>query len=286
MSKEIPIPVRTLLGEKGFESSLLCLRSLVEYSADPVRLVIHEDGTLTDYHRDQLRAIDPGITFIGRAEADERVGGVLARHPRCTAARQTGVLFLKLFDIPLLTAGELAYSDSDVFFCRPYRGLFQVPADGRTVFMSDVSHAYGVRPWRVWPIGPLRLSGRVNTGIIVRPARTLNIDHIEWVLEKLASDAAFTRRAYWAEQTCWAAVATREPAALLDPGKFILASPTMDRYHRDVIAIHFVSTYRGKLADYQSRQRDRTDTPASVETSPVRRVGPVGMACADIRRRL
>ena len=66
-----PIPVRTLLGAKGFDTSLTCLRSLVEYSADPVKLVVHEDGTLTDWHREQLRGLSPGAEFIARPTADE-----------------------------------------------------------------------------------------------------------------------------------------------------------------------------------------------------------------------
>lgn len=278
-------PVRTLLGAKGFDTSLTCLRSLVAYSADPVRLVFHEDGSLTDDHRARLAEITPGAEFVGRKEADERVDGLLARHPRCLAARRSGPLFLKLFDVALLNPDGLAYVDSDVFFLRRYTGLFQRPHGSPPVFMTDAAHAYGIRPWRMWPLGQVRLTGRVNTGLIVGWAGGLDLDLLEWLLGRLAGDAAFARRPYWAEQTCWAALAARRLCDLFDPRQVILASTTMRNYHAGVVAIHFVSTYRDRLAAFRDR-RPTDEPPVAVATRPARRVGPAGMLWTDICRRL
>jgi hypothetical protein len=38
------IPIATLLGHAHVELALACLGSLRRYSADPVRLRVHEDG--------------------------------------------------------------------------------------------------------------------------------------------------------------------------------------------------------------------------------------------------
>jgi hypothetical protein len=286
MTPPEPIPVRTLLGAKGFETSATCLRSLVEYSADPVRLIVHEDGTLTDEHRDQLRDIEPRVELISRPAADEAVDGLLSRHPRCAAARCSGPLFLKLFDVALLSPGELNYCDSDVFFLRRYAGLFRSPAGGRAVFMTDVTHAYAVRPWRVWPISPIRLLGRVNTGLIIGWRVGLDLDFVEWLLGRLAHDPAFTRRAYWAEQTCWAALAARSDCTLLDPQLMILASATMKEHHPGVVAIHFVSTYRDRLAGFLHRQRPRDELPVEVPVHPAGSVSAMGLLWTDLRRRI
>jgi hypothetical protein len=282
-----PIPVRTLLGAKGFETSCLCLRSLVEYSADPVRLVIHEDGTLTDKHRDQLRQISPGTEFVGRAAADEAVEGLLARYPRCLEFRRTEVLALKLFDIVLLAPGRLAYCDSDVLFLRRYAGLFTAPVvPGRPVFMTDVGHAYSVRPWKLWPFGPVRLVGRLNTGITLTPPAYLDLSFLEWLLGVLSTDPVFVRRRYWTEQTCWAALAARTGADLLDPRRVVLATRTMDGYSADAVAIHFVTTFRNQLPAFEARQRPAGEAAVTVGVRPSRRIGPARMLWTDLRRRL
>ncbi|MFO0810556.1 MAG: hypothetical protein U0746_18165 [Gemmataceae bacterium] len=166
-----PAPVRTLLGAKGFDASLTCLGSLIEYSADPVRLVVHDDGTLTDECRQRVREIDARAEFVDRAAADAQVLGLLAKYPRCSAFRRTEIMALKLFDIALLAGGPVAYCDSDFLFLRPYTGLFATPAPDKPVFMTDVGHAYAVRPWHLWPAGRRRLIGRLNAGITLAPGR-------------------------------------------------------------------------------------------------------------------
>ena len=281
-----PIHVRTLLGKKGFETSLVCLRSVIEYSADPLRLVVHEDGSLTDAHRDALRGIDPQVEFVSRVLADEVVETLLEKHPRCLSARRSGLLFLKLFDITLLCPGPLAYVDSDVFFLRRNAGLFRQSADGRAKFMSDINHAYAVRPWRVWPVNSVRLAGLVNTGLIVGWRVGLDLDFLEWLLGRLAGDTAYARRAWWAEQTCWAALAARTECALFDPDSVILASTDMREYHPAVVAIHFVSTYRDRLALFLDRQRSRHESAIEVQLNQITRVSAAGLLWADFGRRL
>jgi hypothetical protein len=280
------IPVRTLLGAKGFETSCLCLRSLVEYSADPVRLVIHEDGTLTEKHRDLLRQISPGAEFINRQAADEAVGERLAGHPYCLQFRRTEIMALKLFDIMLLGQGPVAYCDSDFLFLRRYRGLFAPPLSGRPVFMTDVGHAYAVRPWKLWPFGPIRLVGRLNAGLTLAPAGYLDLAFVEWLLGVLATDPVFVRRRYWTEQTCWAALAARTGADLLDPRQVVMATRTMDGYSEDAVAVHFVATHRDQLTAYEGCKRPLAEEAVLVGVRPSRRIGPVRMFWTDLWRRL
>jgi hypothetical protein len=281
-----PTPVRTLLGAGGFETSLTCLRSLVGYSADPVRLIVHEDGTLTDEHRERIRAISPAAEFVARPAADEAVGGLLAKHPRCLVFRRTEIMALKLFDITLLAPGRVAYCDSDFLFLRRYAGLFHAPDPARPVFMTDVWHAYAVRPWRVWPVGPFRLAGRLNAGLTLAPPGYLDLDFLEWLLGALAASPAFARRRYWTEQTCWAALAARSGAGLLDPRRVVMATGSMAGYSADTVAIHFVATHRGRLPEYAARQRPSDEPPVSAAVRPARTVSAAGLLWDDVRRRL
>lgn len=279
--------VRTLLGEKTLAVSLACLPTLIRYSVDPVRLVIHEDGTLTPVGREALQAAVPGAVFITREEADARVLPLLDAYPRCRQARASSPLFLKVIDIGLLEPDELAYCDSDVLFLRPYEGLFGGLADPRfrVCFMTDVKHAYAVRPWYLKPLGRLRLAGYVNTGLVRASRGVVDLDLIEWVLGQLADRPVWSRRWYWGEQTCWAALAARGECGLWDRRRLVLASPDMEAYSPDTVAIHFVSTYRRHLAAFV----DRGVAEAAGVTVGLDRaayVGPIGQFCSDLRAKL
>ena len=46
--------VHTLVGDATLNVSLTCLPTLVQYSSDPIRLVIHEDGSLSESSREAL----------------------------------------------------------------------------------------------------------------------------------------------------------------------------------------------------------------------------------------
>src|SRR5690242_11854773 len=106
------ISISTLLGHAHVEMALACLGSLRRYSADPVRLRVHDDGSLTAEDRDRLAAALDEPEFIGRAEADARVEPILARRPSLAAFRGRNPLARKLIDIPAFAGDELAYCDS------------------------------------------------------------------------------------------------------------------------------------------------------------------------------
>jgi hypothetical protein len=180
----------------------------------------------------------------------------------------------------------VTYSDSDFLYLRRFTGLFTPVSRTRPVFMTDVGHAYAVRPWQLWPLGRLRLVGWLNAGLTFVPPGYLDLDFLEWLLGVLAVDPVFVRRRYWTEQTCWAALAARSGAELLDPRRVVMATRTMRGYSADAVAIHFVATYRDRLPEYAARQRLRNEAPIRVPVRPARLVTPVGMFWTDLWRRL
>lgn len=144
--------VATLLGHAHVGMALDCLGSLLRHSADPLRLRIHEDGTLTPEDWDRLEAgLGGEIAFVSRAEADERVADRLGGRPVLRELRQRNPLGLKLLDIPMLAEGDdLAYCDADILFLRPFSGLFRFPdAETGAIFMSDRQNAYSVGSWHL-----------------------------------------------------------------------------------------------------------------------------------------
>src|ERR1700724_2885870 len=196
-------PVATLLGHAHVEMALLCLGSLLRFSAAPLRLRIHDDGSLTEADLERLDVLGhPEI--VSRREADDRLAEALAARPATRAFRAATPLALKLLDVPLLAAGDdLAYCDSDVLFLRPFSVLFRLPPGCGALFMCDPQNAYSVRSWHMLTEPRLRLAARVNTGIIGFRTRWFDPDLVEWFLAR----PRYRFAPVWVEHTCWALLA-------------------------------------------------------------------------------
>lgn len=273
--------VSTLLGHAHVDMALVCLGSLLAYSAEPVRLRIQDDGTLTGEDRERLAAglAEPGI--VPRAEAEERLEEHLAARPATRALRRTNPLGLKLVDAPLLAPGErLLFCDSDVLFFRPFSGLWG--ADGETVFLHDTQNAYSVRSWEVLREPRLRLAGHVNTGIVGFPREAYDPDLLEWFLAHPAS----RRTPVWVEQTAWALLGAQSGCRFVDPERVRLAGDEFD-LPEEIVALHFVSPRRALLPAYQERSRDRRgEPPVALETVPAPLCPWWELAGTELRRRV
>jgi hypothetical protein len=125
----------------------------------------------------------------------------------------------------------------------------------------------------------------INTGLIRAAPEVLDLDFLEWLLARLVSQPVWGRRWYWAEQTCWAALAARVPCGLWDRQHVVLADSEMTGYSELVVAIHFVSTYRNRLAQFQGRAVPPVCPPVMVSASTAGRTGPLEQLLSDLRGR-
>jgi hypothetical protein len=277
------IEVATLLGHAHVEMALACLGSLLRYSAEPLRLRIHEDGSLLAADRERLTAGLGEPEFVARAEADDRVAPTLAGRPALAAFRRGNPLALKLIDIPLLAGDDLAYCDSDVLFLRPFSGLFADPGpETGAVFMSDRQNAYSLRSWQLLAEPRLALPARVNSGVLRFRTRCFDPDLLEWYLGRPEYGFA----PVWSEQTAWALLAGRAGCRLWDPR--LLRFPDPARMpDGEVVALHFVSPLRALFPRHLAQARGRMgEEPAHVATIPARRCRPWDLAWTEARRRL
>lgn len=279
----MPRRVATLLGHAHVEMALACLGSLRRYSADPVCLCVHEDGTLTPEDRERLRAGLGDLEFVARAEADERTADALAGRPHLRALRGTNPLARKLIDIPLLAEGDLAYCDADVLFLRPFTDLFRFPGEEvGAVFMSDRQNAYSVRSWHLPAHPRLALPCRVNSGILLFRTRFYDPDLLEWYFSR----PEFGFAPVWAEQTAWALLGWRAGCRLWDPRLVRLPEPG-EEGPGEAVALHFVSPLRSLLPHFLERSPDRAaEPPVAVGTVPARRCRAWDLAWTEVQRRL
>ncbi len=278
------VQVATLLGHAHVEMALACLGSLLRYSAEPLRLRVHDDGTLTAEDRARLASGLGGPEFVSRAEADARVEAVLAGRPALRAFRASNPLALKLVDVPLLSQNDLAYCDSDVLFLRPFTSLFCFPGfpgpETGAVFMSDRQNAYSVRSWQLLRHRRLRLPCRVNSGVLLFRTRFYDPDLLEWYF----GHPEFQLTPVWAEQTAWALLGQRAGCRLWDPHLVRLPDGGDSG---EVVALHFVSPLRTLLGPVREQARDRSgEPPAAVGTVPARRCHAWDLAWTEAKRKL
>jgi len=276
-------PVATLLGHAHVEMALLCLGSLLRFSAAPLRLRIHDDGSLTEADLERLDVLGhPEI--VSRREADDRLAEALAARPATRAFRAANPLALKLLDVPLLAAGDdLAYCDSDVLFLRPFSGLFRLPPGCGALFMCDPQNAYSVRSWHMLTEPRLRLAARVNTGIIGFRTRWFDPDLVEWFLAR----PRYRFAPVWVEQTCWALLAQPAGCRLLDPEMIGIPVPGRGPSEKQV-ALHFVSPVRHLLGRFAAGLGgpDAPTQPTELRSFAARRLTPLALAASEARRRL
>ncbi len=275
--------VSTLLSHAHVDMALACLGSLLRYSADPLLLRVHDDGSLTSEDRERLAAGLRGPEIVERAEADERTGELLARHPALRAFRRTNVMALKLVDTLLFAGDELAYCDSDILFLRPFSGLYRFQETAGATFMSDHQNAYSIRSWHLLRHRGLCLPQRLNAGLMAFRAAGFDLDLLEWYLSR----PEFQFSPIWMEQTAWALLSGRAGCRVWDPRRIRFPAPGEETAPEGVVALHFVSPLRHLLAGLLKRAPDRTgEPPVSLETIPARRCQPWDLAWTEARRRL
>lgn len=266
-----------------------CLASLLRFSLEPISLLIHDDGSLTNEDRETLLTDLPDSRIVGRPEADSIVQPLLRQYPHCRAYRERHPLALKLLDMALLESDDLAYCDSDVFFLRPHTGLFAWPnAQTAAIFMQDIQDAYSLRPWHLFPLGQVRMPRRTNSGLILFRRSAYDLDFVEWLLGQSELKGVFTKRVHWIEQTCWAALGWRAGCYLWSAGQFMIATQAMTGLSDKTVGVHFVAAARSKLKEFSELFPGSLSNavPTVIRSIPARMSSPLQMLGQDLGNKL
>lgn len=233
--------VRTLLCHRDVNLAIHCLSSAVELSADPIQVVVHEDGTLTKEDREKLAEGLPSVSILNRSDADEIMAERLSKYPHAMAFRAGSVWGLKLLDVVLAEAGLCFYMDGDIRFFRPFQGLFTAEATaGRCVFLKDtVWQAYSIRPWHLMDRRGLRVASGINSGLTLCDPAVFDLDFVDWFL----AQPDWRVIPAWTEPTCWAALAMRANGHAINSAQ-LLNLYSSARITKITLGGHFLSAYR------------------------------------------
>lgn len=279
-----PQQLRTLLCHRDVSLAIKCLRSAVLFSADPVQVVIHDDGSLTSADRDLLAEKLPGSRIFDRGIANEVMAEKLKRHPNALAFRQGSVWGLKLLDVVLAEPGLCFYIDSDICFFRPFSGLFVESATiNRCVFLRDtVWHAYSIRPFHLLGRRRLTVASGINSGLTLIDYNVFDLDYVDWFLAQ--SDWRVIPA--WTEPTCWAALALRASGHAVDPEQITNLYPSATLSDK-TIGAHFLSSYRQQWRPYlEYTENNRTLAPIEIRFNPLRPLSALGLGLNLVMRKI
>ena len=258
--------VHTLACEQHVWFAVPCLRSLLAYSLDPIRLVIHDDGSLTQRSVELLAAAFPDAILVPRASADAEMADALAQFPQMAQARIHLPHVIKLWDLALIQPDSIVrYVDTDVLFQQSFRGLF--PVSGETAsgaFMMDSGNSFGAHPGDFWPLGPLRVARCLNSGLFWIRRDRIDYDRMEFLFKRWGPQRI---RKYhgWFEQTVWADQAWRSRCSMYDPVQFGTADP-VESVNNKLIGVHYVTPTRGMLKSLL--ESASADSAAPVKSFP------------------
>jgi hypothetical protein len=281
-----PLPcLRTLLCHRDVALAIHCLSTALRLSADPVQLVIHEDGSLTEEDRQQLAQHLPGSRIIDRHEADQRMAERLSAHSHAAAFRASSVWGLKLLDIVLAEPGFCFYIDADIRFFRPFSGLFTSQATHeRCVFLRDtVWQAYSIRPWHLLPSRDgLSVASGINSGLTLCDPSVFDLDFIDWFL----SHTNWRVIPAWTEPTCWAALAIRANGYAVHPAQLVNLYPSAN-ITSHCIGAHFLSAYRFCYQDLLSQPiLNHSVPPVQFRFQKLKPLSSASLALSQFKRKI
>ncbi len=269
--------IQTLLCHAHVPMALRCLGSLRRCHQPAFRFHVQDDGTLTDDDCARLMDELPGTTFLRRQDADGPVLAMLSRYPTCRFYREHYPISLKFMDLPLLAKGPVVFSDSDIFYARPFTGFHRlIRPDHPLIFTRDLTMAYAVRYWHLLGKDRLRLMSRLNSGVMIVEPGTVDLDFMEWFLARIGTGKIH----HVVEQTYWSAQAARlggcrylSPAQIgyppVETGALRLPLPPK------LVAWHFISPLRewlDRLGEAPLEAAGR-EAPVDLRTIPARRLG-------------
>lgn len=271
--------VRTLICHRHIPMGLRCLPSLLTYSQEPVRFVVHDDGTLEPDDVARLLETLHGSRVVTRVEADDRMSDVLRHHPVSARFRHQHPLGLKLFDTTLMDGGPVVkYCDADVMFFRPHRDLFELQ-DADALFMVDTHDAYSWRSWDMWRRG-LRVVDRANTGLMAFRTSCFDLDRAEWVLRQPVRPPF----RHFIEQTVWAVLAAPLKVRQWSPAQIRIVAAGV-RQPETLVAGHYIGPFRRLLDGLSDPDfASAAEPPVRLVSRAARTIGPVQYGFREAKR--
>ena len=285
-----PVVVQSLIGKQNLPFYLQCLRTLLDMCRDPIRLALHEDGTLDEEDRETVATV-LGETYITpREEGEARTLEALAPYPEASRLREESIWGMEFFD-PLFAEAEpfSFYVDADILFLRPFGGLFGSELlEGRCIFLRDIVwHAYSILPSHLRGPQPRpRVAKGITTAVVCWDKRLIDWEYVEWFL----SQPQFRSIPEWTLPTLQAGLALSANGHAVDPRQIVNAYPRA-QVTGEAFGVHLLGSYRKQwlsVAEEEARRAtDGTDAdPATCRFLPCEPCGALELGLNQLKRRI
>ncbi|WP_242522478.1 hypothetical protein [Candidatus Methylacidiphilum infernorum] len=248
--------VHGLICHRDVATGIICYKSLVQNSQEKLGLILHDDGSLTEEDIAILQSSLPIKKVFLKKEADSILAELLSRYPACSSYRKKHPYGIKIFDIPLLEKNDvLAYCDSDLFFFKPFKGLFSFPDPKTNIILmyNAGDEGYCLRPWHFFFYPKLQLVSKANAGIMCLRKKYFDLDLVEWFLGHNWP----LKFLFLYEQTFWAFLAARIGGALYNPAQIMFPIKKELIYlasgqSPEALALHFLGGMKEYVKKYLS----------------------------------
>jgi hypothetical protein len=237
---ESPITVHLLTGEFHSHLTCFCLYSLLQNADVPVLPVVHEDGTLKDDQRAELRRIIPPAQFVSTEEAEciVELSFPRSRFPALRAMRDRLHLMRKLLDVHGGKKDATLFVDSDVFFYRNPDFLADWLREGRgAIYMLDYQNAYGYDAAVLESVYGRPMPARVNTGLCGFHSPSIDWNKLEFRASRLLEIAGVN---HFSEQALTAMIIGDIQSNAAPAHEYIVSPDKAETRHPAAVMHHFV----------------------------------------------
>jgi hypothetical protein len=231
------LTVHFLTGRLFWYQTAFCAYSLLRHSADPIRVVLIDDGSLGEAEVGPLRRVLPDVAVVSADEVRDRLDAHLpaAQYPALRARRLVYPHLRKLTDVHAGQAGWRVVLDSDMLFHRrPAALLDWLRAPTRPCHMVDVENAYGYTPGLLRELAGGPVPDRVNVGVCGLRSDDIDWDRLEaWCRATLDREGSH----YLQEQALTALLLAGRDRVALDETEYVVR-PSRDESRRPRAALH------------------------------------------------
>ena len=248
------ILVQSLVGGTQIDFYIKCLVSLATYCKDPIQLLIHSDGSLSQKDREKILAGlgEINVLFPKTSETKEKTLDQLHGKPYCQKIRNESIWGIEFFD-PLFSDPHDDFSyyiDADILFIRPFQGLFnRNNLQNGALFLRDTEwDAYSLKPWQLCGIGkkPKIVKG-ITTAVVCWDKKAIDWDYLEWFLQQ----TQYHRIKEWILPTAQAGLATMCNSKTVSSNQILNMYPNA-KIKNETFGLHLLGSYRRKwLSNFQ-----------------------------------
>lgn len=178
--------IHSLVCKAHLKLYLCAIKSFIRYE-NRVKVVVHDDGTLSDDDVTLIRRHIEGVRVISKAEADSQVEPLLRNHPHCLRYRRAFVNAKQLFDYSLMcNSPQLIGLDSDVLFLKDPISIRRWIKSGDAILYGYESDPLGANQIEK-TLGDVPFVRNVNIGLLCYFKDVLELDLVEDCLARLTS---------------------------------------------------------------------------------------------------